>query len=337
MSREEIEGRPWHELTFSGNLRKRPEGADNRVDLDKLLSSPARGECEIGLTEEGEHRAFRARSRDLIIDGGPAGRLLLLTDVTEKAMRDTLRAEMMDWIGHELKTPVQSLGLASDLLNRQREDVDDSLGILIDTVRQDTERLRAVVRQFMDIAGMTPAMLRLFPERVELGVKLDEWLAPFRLTAREKGQELVLTRDNPVFVNIDVERFAWLLSNLVSNALRETPPGRRVEVGLRTARDAGKSHAEMSVEDEGPGIAPEQEQRLFQPYSHGLTKGTRQGLAGLGLAISRHLAEAHGGALRYERGAHGGARFVVELPLADEEANGKQEEEDDAAQRVDCG
>ena len=92
----------------------------------------------------------------------------------------------------------------------------------------------------------------------------------------------------------------------------------------------------MSVEDEGPGIAPEQEQRLFQPYSHGLTKGTRQGLAGLGLAISRHLAEAHGGALRYE-GAHGGARFVVELPLADEEANGKQEEEDDAAQRVDCG
>ena len=53
-------------------------------------------------------------------------------------MRDTLRAEMMDWIGHELKTPVQSLGLASDLLNRQREDVDDSLGILIDTVRQDT-------------------------------------------------------------------------------------------------------------------------------------------------------------------------------------------------------
>lgn len=337
MSREEIEGRPWHELTFSGNLRKRPEGADNRVDLDKLLSSPARGECEIGLTEEGEHRAFRARSRDLIIDGSPAGRLLLLTDVTEKAMRDTLRAEMMDWIGHELKTPVQSLGLASDLLNRQREDVDDSLGILIDTVRQDTERLRAVVRQFMDIAGMTPAMLRLFPERVELGVKLDEWLAPFRLTAREKGQELVLTRDNPVFVNIDVERFAWLLSNLVSNALRETPPGRRVEVGLRTARDAGKSHAEMSVEDEGPGIAPEQEQRLFQPYSHGLTKGTRQGLAGLGLAISRHLAEAHGGALRYERGAHGGARFVVELPLADEEANGKQEEEDDAAQRVDCG
>ena len=80
-------------------------------------------------------------------------------------MRDTLRAEMMDWIGHELKTPVQSLGLASDLLNRQREDVDDSLGILIDTVRQDTERLRAVVRQFMDIAGMTPAMLRLYRAR----------------------------------------------------------------------------------------------------------------------------------------------------------------------------
>lgn len=316
MPRAEVEGNPWPELVHSG----KEEGQDapgNRKALDLLLNAPARGESEVALKEAGETHAFRTRDRDLIIEGRVAGRLLLLTDVTEKTMRDTLRAEMMDWIGHELKTPIQSLGLAADLLNRQRDGLDESLGMLIDTVRQDTERLRSVARQFMDIAGMTPSMLRLVPERVELGTKLDEWLAPFRLTARESGQGLLFTRNVPVVVNIDAERFAWVLSNLVSNALRETPPGKNVEISLREyADEAGKKYVEMSVEDEGPGIAPELEQRLFRPFSHGLTKGARQGLAGLGLAISCNLVESHGGSLRYTRGARGGACFVVVLPLA---------------------
>lgn len=345
MSRSEVEGRPWRELAGSGGKAERGgDGAANRAGLDELLSSAAtaRGEGEIGLREGGELRTFRTRSRDLIIEGRASGRLLLLSDVTEKAMRDTLRAEMMDWIGHELKTPIQSLGLASDLLGRQRGGMDESLGMLVDTVRQDTERLRTVARQFMDIANMTPAMLRLAPERVELGAKLDEWLTPFRLTARENGRGLRFAREASAFVNIDAERFAWVLSNLVSNALRETPPGGNVEVRLREQRGPdGNMRAVMSVEDEGPGIAPELEQYLFRPFSHGLTGGTRRGLTGLGLAISRNLAEAHGGSLRYERRERGGACFVVELPLSapDSRAESKQKQgkSDDAAQCTDCG
>ncbi len=305
----EVQGRPWNDLsTLSPNYMALREGLS--VDMQAVR--------EIALRVEGEERLYAARRRALInAEGTETGQVFLLSDVTERRRRDVLRSEMMDWISHELKTPMQSLGLAADLMAR-RSGLDEEMAMLVETVGQDAARLRTVARQFMDIARMSPAMLQLVPENVPLADRVREWLAPFRLVARESGERLELeVPETPLIVTIDADRFAWVVSNLVSNALRMGKAGSTVRVVLARGAD----EAVLRVEDDGPGIAPELEERLFEPFSHGRTAGRRLGLAGLGLAITRDIVEAHGGVIQYARRAGGGSIFTVLLPLAKEETH----------------
>lgn len=307
-----VRGQVWTDLSTASS---------NYLTLRDALRSDMQGTRDVVVEARpatgAEARYFAARRREL---PGGRGQVFLLSDVTEKRRRAALRSEMMDWISHELKTPVQSLVLAADLLAR-RDDLDGELSMLVDTVRQDAARLRTVAGQFMDIARMSPHALQLQPERVDLAACAEEWLKPFQLSARESGVQLAFAAGEDVpEVAVDRERFAWVLSNLVSNALRVTPAGGHVGVSVRAARDegqfspAGGRCVALTVEDDGPGISPALEERLFEPFSHGRAAGTKEGLVGLGLAIARTIAEAHGGLIRYVRRDGGGSVFTVLLP-----------------------
>lgn len=314
-----VRGKLWIDLsTAAPNYRTLREAlkSDLQGSRDVELRPPSR----ISPSSSGaaaETVVFAARRREL---PGGRGQVYLLSDVTEKRRRAALRSEMMDWISHELKTPVQSLGLAADLLDR-RQDMDENMAMLVSTVRQDAARLRTVAGQFMDIARMSPYALSLRPERVVLAARIVEWLGPFQLVAREGGVALEFRAGPEVpAVDADPERFAWVVSNLVSNALRVTPPGGHVWVSVEAGSGgehfgpAGGRCAVLKVADDGPGMPPELEERLFQPYSHGRAAGTREGLTGLGLAITRNIVEAHGGLVRYARRPGGGSVFTVLLP-----------------------
>lgn len=242
------------------------------------------------------------------------GQVFLLTEITEKKRRDALRAEMMDWISHELKTPVQSLGLAADLLARRPESAaDPDLAALVATVREDAARLRTVAAQFLDIARMSPHALELRPAPLNLRDCLPRWLQPFEPAAREAGVALrcdVAPDLPPVF--LDQERFAWVLSNLVSNALRAVPEGGAVTVG---AELEGEGVLALKVTDNGPGIDAELAGRLFEPFSHRRRcRGGRLSIAGLGLAISRAIVEGHGGTLHYAPAPEGGSILRYACP-----------------------
>ena len=302
---ETVRGMPWGDLSTS---------AGNYLALRDGLREDMQGTRDITLRVGGEDRVFAGRRRSLLsAKGVVTGQVYLLSDVTERRRRDLLRSEMMDWISHELKTPMQSLGLAADLMAR-RADLDEEMGMLVETVGQDAARLRTVSRQFMEIARMSPSALQLTPETTDLVPRVREWLIPFQLVARESGERLVVDMpESGIAVTIDAERFAWVVSNLVSNALRVSGAGSTVKVAVSRDED----DALLCVEDDGPGIPPELEARLFEPFSHGRTAGTREGLVGLGLAITRDIVEAHGGVIRYARRPGGGSVFTVLLPLAE--------------------
>lgn len=134
------------------------------------------------------------------------------------------------------------------------------------TVREDAARLRTVAAQFLDIARMSPHALELRPAPLDLRDCLPRWLQPFEPAAREAGVTLhcdVAPGLPPVF--LDQERFAWVLSNLVSNALRAVPEGGAVMVG---AELEGEGLLALRVADNGPGIDAELAGRLFEPFSH---------------------------------------------------------------------
>jgi len=329
LAREQVLGMPWADLSTA---------APNYLALRAALDTTLHGKRDVTLTEDGEDRIFVARRRDLvggdareILDAGGngpgtaagsglppglhnpvVGQVFLLGDVTEARRREGLRSEMMDWVSHELKTPMQSLCLAADLLDRRKDGLDAEGRLLVETVREDAASLRTLAQQFMDIARMTPSALLLTRDEADLPALLDRWLTPFVLLARETEVRLAVdAREAPEKVRLDAERFAWVVSNLVANALRASPPGG--EVRVRVTERQGR--AVIEVEDEGAGLPEAVEARLFEPFSHGRTAGVRGGLFGLGLAITRSIVDAHGGHITYERREPRGSRFTVSLPL----------------------
>ncbi len=301
---------PWRDL---------PTASANYLALREMLDAGFQGKRDIVLLEGGEERMFMTRRRDLLTpDNQIVGQVFLLTDVTESRRRDGLRSEMMDWVSHELKTPMQSLCLAADLLNRRKDDLDPEGRLLVETVHEDAARLRTLARQFLDIAHMAPSALRLSPELVDLPALLERWLRPFELLARETGIRLrVDAAPELPKVALDAERFAWVVSNLVANAVHASAAGDAilVRVGL------GGRTLILNVEDQGPGLPESVQARLFEPFSHGRTAGAPAGLLGLGLAISRSIVEAHGGRIEHAPLEPRGSRFTVWLPLDQEAAH----------------
>ena len=303
-------GMPWRDL---------PTTAANYLALRGVLNSELQGKRDILLLKDGEERVFTARRRDLIApDERIVGQVFLLGDVTESRRREGLRSEMMDWVSHELKTPMQSLCLAADLLHRRKADLDSEGRLLVETVLEDVARLRTLSQQFLDVARMTPAALRLSPELVDLASLLDRWLRPFVLLARETGVRLVVDAPQGLpQVVLDPERFAWVVSNLVSNALHVSTGGDEVRIRL----GLGEGEVALHVEDQGAGLPESVQARLFEPFSHGRTAGTKAGLFGLGLAISRSIVDAHGGRIVHAALEPRGSRFTVFLPLKSEDGH----------------
>lgn len=128
LAKDDVQGKPWRDLSTS---------APNYMALRDGLRDDMQGKQEITLRVGGEERIYAGRRRSLLSGkGAVTGQVFLLSDVTEKRRRDGLRSEMMDWISHELKTPMQSLGLAADLMAR-RPGLDEEMSMLVETVGQD--------------------------------------------------------------------------------------------------------------------------------------------------------------------------------------------------------
>lgn len=317
----------------------------NYLSLRAALQDAGRRDIVLQIQEEEQVYTVRHRTLQQKQAWDPAlaqsvGQVFLLSNTTEKRRREALRSEMMDWISHELKTPMQSLGLAAELMGK-RTDLDADMHMLVETVNQDAARLRIVARQFMDMARMNPLSLQLSLQKVDISAYLGPWLQALHLVARETGISLVVEApEHCPPVMLDVDRFAWVLSNLVGNALRICPRGATVWVRVRVQGDSelqpeagglalqaahsgtavGLMDTEpalvLEVQDNGPGVPAAVEKTLFQPYSHGRSAGSQEGLVGLGLAIAHTIVEAHGACISHERCNGTLTLFRVELPLA---------------------
>ena len=145
---------------------------------------------------------------------------------------------------------------------------------------------------------------------VELRAVLERVVKLFAIQAREKGVALEsdgTTMDETIAG--DETKLTWALSNLIANAIRYTPAGGRVRVGMAPHDGA----VAISVADTGPGIPSEQQERIFERFAQ-LPSGGEPGAAGLGLAIVRDVVQAHGGRIHLESSLGQGTRFTLELP-----------------------
>jgi signal transduction histidine kinase len=209
-------------------------------------------------------------------------------------------------VSHELRTPLTAIrghvealreGLADDPEARQA-----SLGV----IRAEVDRLVRLVGDILDLARLDAHRFTLTEEEVELRRLLEHAYQSRSEEARQRGIEYEQVFEADPVIHTDGDRVLQIVSNLLDNAFTWTPDGGRIALGLSTAN----GRVAVSVADTGPGIGPDEQERIFRPfYSRNGAGGV-----GLGLAIARELAHALGGDLSLESERGRGARFELTLP-----------------------
>jgi signal transduction histidine kinase len=172
-------------------------------------------------------------------------------------------------------------------------------------VASETDRLERLVGDVLDLAKLDAHRFTVLSEEVDMGRLVDGAYAAFAEEARRREIDYRLEEDGRPVIVTDGDRVLQIISNLLSNAFRWTPDGGRIELEL----SAANGRVAVAVEDTGPGIAPEDRERIFRPfYSHD-SHGT-----GLGLPIARELAVALGGRVEVDSTVGEGSRFRLVLP-----------------------
>lgn len=225
--------------------------------------------------------------------------------------RDEGRARFLAVVAHDLRTPVTAIAMTAESLLRAAPPtlVPGRVRDAAVRIQRAARRMSALLTDLLDFERIRLGGLDLQVREHELSTLVDEVEDTMRPIAEAKGLTIrARTSGGGTFVPCDRARFVQLLSNLVQNAIKFTPEGGVVEL-VADAADAG---ARFTVQDTGPGIAAEAIDRIFDPYWQAL-RGDARGL-GLGLAIARGIAEAHGAQIAVESRQGEGSRFIVTLP-----------------------
>jgi len=222
----------------------------------------------------------------------------------------TERSRFFASMSHELRTPINAILGYGDLL---REGVYGGLSTpqsgALERVVRSARHLLELVNDVLDISKLEAGKLEIFPEPTELALLLREVASTVELQARDKRLELELRVDEPVTVVTDPGRVRQIVLNLLSNAVKFTDEG-----SVRVVLAPYGRWAEVRVEDTGPGIAPEDQERVFHEFEQ--TRGAAgRGGTGLGLPISRRLAGLLGGSLALRSTPGEGSAFTLRLPL----------------------
>jgi two-component system, OmpR family, sensor histidine kinase ChvG len=222
-------------------------------------------------------------------------------------------------VAHEIKNPLTSLRSAVETLELVKDDVarDRLLGIL----KNDVKRLDRLVTDISNASRLDAELSRDDPRALDLGRLIADVTQLYQATARPGDVAVAFSAPemlDPVMVSGREGPLGQVFRNLIDNARSFSPPGGEVRVRLERSRGQGV----VTVEDDGPGIPPDNLETIFERFYTSRPKGTAfGGNSGLGLSIARQIVEAHRGTIRAENrrdetGAVAGARFVVSLPEA---------------------
>jgi PAS domain S-box-containing protein len=231
---------------------------------------------------------------------------------SEAEEANRLKDEFLATISHELRSPLNAI-LGWARLLREPDMRWDQMERALETIERNAQAQARLIEDLLDVSRIVSGKLSIQMRPVTLNSMVQSAVADLRLAAESKGIDLRLTEDEEIKLIGDADRLQQVVWNLLSNAIKFTPEGGRVEVGLKRVGE----RAELWVRDTGRGISPEFLPHVFDRFRQATRTDARSraGL-GLGLAIVRHIVEAHGGNVTVESAGVGlGATFVCKLPL----------------------
>jgi signal transduction histidine kinase len=224
------------------------------------------------------------------------------------------RRDFVSMVSHELRTPLTSIHGSLELIASGRfGDVPPQVGKLVGIAVRNTDRLVRLSQDVVDLHQMVRGQLRLRLDDVALPDIVEQAADAVRDVAEHAAIPVDVICDEPATVRGDADRLVQVVTNLLVNAVRVSPPGETVTV--RCGMDGAR--AQLEVRDHGPGVPQGQLDEIFEPFVQFELPGQRRtGGAGLGLAIARGIVEAHGGRIGAQPAIGGGSTFAVSLPAA---------------------
>jgi len=249
----------------------------------------------------------------------------------ELADANRAKDEFLAVLSHELRSPLNAILWWSFLLGEGH--LDPTTRRAVEVIQRNAKMQAGMVGDLLDVSRAITGKLRLDLRPIALDPVIHAAIDSVRPAADAKGTVLVAAIDPDLgLVSGDPGRLQQVVWNLVSNAIKFTPRGGRVEVGLARVGDS----LELSVRDDGVGIKPAFLPRMFERFWQADSSTTRaHGGLGIGLAVVRHLVEMHGGTVRAESEGEGqGATFTVRLPLVSAAVDSPRPVEESAAPRL---
>lgn len=215
---------------------------------------------------------------------------------------------------HELRTPLTILHSSVDLLHQGGAESSGDTTVLVDEMRQEIVRMERLTRDLLTLARLDRGELQLASGRVELGALAGDLKRRTALLADARGIEVdVQVEGGSIVVEGDPDRLQEVGLIVLDNALKHSANGGAIRISVRQQDEAGI----LQVDDDGEGIPPEHLARVFERFHRvDASRSRKTGGVGLGLAIARGLVAAHGGQIRIENRAGGGARVTIRIPLA---------------------
>lgn len=248
-----------------------------------------------------------------------SGLILIINDVTQQLAQDELKHGFISTVSHQLKTPLTSIRMALHILLEEKVGpLKPKQADLLLTAREDSDRLYDIIENLLNISRIESGKNVMAFRRVSARGIVQDAVEVFRGAARNKGVELTmrLPGDLPD-VTADTVQIGQVFANLISNALKYTPPGGEISLFAETL----ESHVWFVVADTGRGIPAMYLPYVFDRFFRVPGQETQSG-TGLGLSIVKQIVEAHGGTVKVESTEGKGSTFMFTLPRADW-ANGK--------------
>ena len=236
--------------------------------------------------------------------------LLLADDRTEITRTEEIRNDFVANVSHELKTPVGAISLLAEALESSADD-EEAVRRFAKRMQKESGRLAALVQDIIELSRLQGASVSQQGTAVDINAVIAEAVDRSQLPAESKKIQIVVGERVDATVYGDRDLLVTALRNLIDNAIRYSPENTRVGVGAR-AKDGLIA---VSVTDQGEGLTPEDQERVFERfYRVDAARSRHTGGTGLGLSIVKHVASPHGGELTLWSRPGQGSTFTLRLP-----------------------
>jgi two-component system, sensor histidine kinase and response regulator len=259
--------------------------------------------------------AYKANERDHEINNKLLNQLILKYSDAERKLNELnqLKNKFLGMAAHDLRNPLASIrGFSEILLTEAAGPLTDQQKEFLTIINTTSEEMLHIVNDLLDVSIIESGKVDLNLNLYSFRKLLEERIRLMQITAENKQMKINVDYDDVPEFKFDTNRISQVIDNLISNAIKFSPPGSTINVTLKRAGDM----AEVAVRDKGPGISPEDRNKLFgtfQKLSARPTGGEKS--TGLGLAIVKKIVNAHGGEVSVESELGSGSVFKFNIPM----------------------